>query len=159
MSELIGQAKMVTDMAKEKFLKTFSFVPDDKLNWTPAPTSKSCLRLAAHIAVSGHFMAAALRGEKMPYGSFEEMFAKIDEQEKSITTREAAVSAIEQSVVAVHAAQDSITPERLAGSIDMPGGHQMPMAAFVMLPGRHIFDHASQVDYIQTMWGDLENHF
>jgi len=35
----------------ELFLRNFSKVPDVRLAWTPTPTSKSAIRIAAHTAL------------------------------------------------------------------------------------------------------------
>ncbi|MGI8924225.1 MAG: hypothetical protein ACR2HJ_09365 [Fimbriimonadales bacterium] len=52
----------------EEFLKTFSFVPDDKLNWTPSPTAKTAIRIAAHTAIYAGNFAKMIRDRKLPFG-------------------------------------------------------------------------------------------
>ena len=32
------------------------------------------------------------------------------------------------------------------------------MSTWVNLPGMHMDNHAAQIDYLQTIWGDLANH-
>jgi hypothetical protein len=158
MQEIIGQAKQSIVMGKERFLKTFSFVPDDKLTWSPTPSSKSALRIAAHIGISNQGMAGVVRGEKPPFSSMAELFAMIDAEEQKITTRDAAVQLIEASTNSALAALDALTPEQLGGAAGLPG-MEMPMAQFIMIIGMHMSNHAAQIDYLQTTWGDLENHF
>jgi hypothetical protein len=50
MESLIASCKESAVWGMNVFLTTFSFVPDDKLNWTPAPTAKGAMRIAAHTA-------------------------------------------------------------------------------------------------------------
>ena len=50
-----------------------------------------------------------------------------------------------------------MTAERFATSPNSPFG-PMPMAFWVNLPGMHMGSHASQIDYLQTIWGDLVDH-
>jgi hypothetical protein len=157
MQEVIGQAKQSIVMGKERFLKTFSFVPDDKLNWSPTPTAKSALRIAAHIGLSNQGMAGIVRGEKFPFASMKEMWEAVEPAEKAITTREQAIKQIEDGAIAALAALDALTPERLAADAGLP--MPMPMAQFVMILGAHVASHAAQIDYLQTCWGDMENHF
>jgi len=158
MQEIIGQAKQSIVMGKERFLKTLSFVPDDKLTWTPSPTAKSALQIAAHIGLSNSGMAGIVRGEKPPVSDMRQLFEIMNQEEKKITSRDAAIQLIEQGTNTALAALDSLTPERLGGDAGLPG-MSMPMAHFIMIIGMHMNNHASQVDYLQTAWGDLENHF
>lgn len=157
MQEMIGQAKQSIVMGKERFLKTFSFVPDDKLNWSPTPTAKSALRIAAHVGLSNQGMAGIVRGEKFPFASMKEMFEDVEPAEKAITTREQAIKQIEDGTSMALAALDALTPERLAADAGLP--MPMPMGQFIMIIGMHMLNHAAQIDYLQTCWGDMENHF
>lgn len=158
MQEVIGQAKQNIVRGKERLLKTFSFVPDDKLAWSPTPTSKSALRIVAHIGISNEGMAGIVRGEKPPFSDMRELFAMIDAEELKIASRAAAVQLVEEGTNQALAALDSLTPEQLGGMAGLPGA-EMPMAQFIMVIGMHMLNHAAQIDYLQTTWGDLENHF
>lgn len=158
MQEVIGQAKQTIVMGKERFLKTFSFVPDDKLTWSPSSTSKSALQIAAHIGLSNEGMAGIVRGEKPPFSNMAELFQIMNVEEKKITSREQAIAVIESGTNTALAALDALTPEKLAGPAGVPG-MEMPMAQFIMIIGSHVMNHAAQIDYLQTTWGDLENHF
>jgi len=157
MQELIGQAKQTLVMSKDRFLRTFSFVPDDKLTWSPSPTAKSALQIAAHVGLSNQGMGGLISGQKFAFGSMEEMFRFMDGEEKKVQSRDEAVRLIEQGTNTALAALDTVTPERLAGDAGLP--MPMPLSQFVMLLGAHVASHAAQIDYLQTTWGDRENHF
>ena len=158
-SEIISQAKLQAERMVAQMLYTFSFVPDDKLNWTPSPTSKSALRLVAHCAVSNHGISRPIRCEEssveMP---FEEVFRMMEEKEIAITSREQAIGALQESLVVVLSALDSVTKEGLNSSPESPFG-PMPMMFWMFLPANHMMGHAYQIDYLQTIWGDCDFHF
>lgn len=157
-SELIAQAKMHAERNAAQLLHTFSFVPDDKLNWTPSPTSKSALRIVAHCAVSNHGISRAIRREPSPEMPFEELLKMMEAEELKITTREQAIQAVNDSLKVVLESLDTVTQEAAGGTANSPFG-ELPMMFWMFLPGNHMLGHACQVDYLQTIWGDLEFHF
>ena len=57
----------------------------------------------------------------------------------------------------VLAALDSVTPARAETVPDSPFG-QMPFAFWMEVPANHTVAHARQLDYLQTIWGDLQDH-
>ncbi len=157
MTDLKEQAKQFALMGKGQFLKTFACVPEDRITWSPAPTAKSALRLAAHVGIANLGIAAVVRGEGIGAATMQEVLAQSEAAERTITTRQQALDLIENSVQAVLAALDALTPERIAGVVETPM-LTAPMPVFMNLFGLHMFEHASQVDYLQTIWGDMEFH-
>jgi len=144
----------------EVFLKTFSFVPDDKLNWTPAPTAKSPIRIAAHTALYAAIFAKMIRDRRLPFGDeIPEFVARVEASEKEITSRAEMESLFRKNTQEALAALDTVTPEVIALTLDSGLGWTMPMTFLLKLPGIHAICHAGQIDYLQTCWGDQEVHF
>jgi hypothetical protein len=158
MSELIGAAKMLLNQTKARVLDTFAHVPDDKLTWSPDPQAKTPLRIVAHCAVSNFRFASFARGNAPAADTVEKAVALQEADELAITTRAEAVAQLEKSTADLLAAIDSLTPEQLAGSAELPG-RAIPMSTFIFLGARHLDSHAAQIDYLQTTWGDQMNHF
>ena len=156
-SPAVAQAKMITTMCRDRLLKTFGFVPDDKLTWAPVEGCKSALRIAAHCGVANHNFIRII--QRIPFPEdLSEMFAESRRKEESITTREEAVALIESSTQAVLEALDALTAEEIASDVPTPF-FTAPMPFFMNLPGRHMDNHASQIDLLQTCWGDMDWHF
>jgi len=153
----VGQAKQYIGMAKDRLLKTLSFVPDDKLNWTPASGAKSALRVAAHCGCSNAAFLMIVKGEKMPEMPREEMLSYMEASETAISTREDAIALIESSTDTFLSQLDTLTAEQVDSIVPTPM-FTAPMAFWMNLPGRHMDNHASQIDYLQTCWGDQEWH-
>ena len=157
-ADLIAQSKQNTEMAKGRLLRTFEFIPDDKLTYSPAPTCKHALRIVAHCAVTNNIFATILRGEDLPVSENpDEARAKVAAMESSVTSREAAVKSLEDSTAAVMSALDKVTAESLETSPMSPFG-PFPMSFWMALPAMHMGSHAGQIDYIQTIWDDQEFH-
>jgi len=156
-SDLVAQAQQFAQTGKEQFLRTFAYAPDDKLTWSPSPTAKSALRIAAHVGIFNQAFAAILRAGKLPGASMEEVAAAMNAAEQGVLSREQAVQVIEESVVAVCAALGALTPEAIDSVVETPVVTR-PMPFFMNLPGAHMGNHAAQVDCLQTTWGDLELH-
>src|SRR5580704_6711726 len=88
MESQVTSCKELAVEGMEHFLKVFSFVPDDKLTWTPTPTSKSALRIAAHTALYASRFAYMISNRKLPRtGTLEEWIVQRDAEEAAITNR------------------------------------------------------------------------
>ena len=155
MEDVITTCKERATQAMERFLRVLSFVPADKLTWSPAPTAKSALQIAAHCAgYSGGFVPI-LRSGKFP--SVEEFLGPIEAAIQSITTLVQADAVLRNGTAETVAALDAVRPEWIGAVIDTPIGPQ-PFSFFIDLPARHLDNHTAQIDYLQTCWGDQEVH-
>ena len=156
-SDLLGAAAQINTardlarMALDRLRLTFSHVPSDRVHESPSPDAKSALRILVHAGLANQYFAAVLRGDEMPHMSAEEVVANIAAHESSITDRSEAEALLATSSKEVLDAIDRVDPGRLTTD---------PKCAFVLLlVGRHADGHASQIDYLQTTWGDLVDHF
>jgi uncharacterized protein YndB with AHSA1/START domain len=149
-SAQIQQAKQIAGMAFARLRDTFDHVPDDKLFWTPAGTAKGAVQIVAHTSYANVYFAAILRGDPMPDKPVPEVVADILRQEVNIKTRAEAKELLDRTSQETLDAYDTIDPMRATD----------PRVAFIMtLIGRHIDGHAAQIDYLQTCWGDMVDHF
>ena len=142
---------------KDMFLRNFAHVPDDRLNWTPTPTAKSALRVAAHTALYYSRFAEMIRNRATP--KVENLEAWLEErasQEIELTTREAVIAAFESGLAQVNAALDGLSDDDVNLEIDSGQGWSMSMRFMMRLPGWHATLHMGQIDYLQTCWDDQE---
>ena len=141
----------------EFFLRNFAYVPDDRLNWSPTPTSKTPLRVAAHTAVQAGLFAEFIRDRRTPAPeNVQAWLAQRDAAEIAITTREEMERVFREGTAAVVAALDTLTAEDIELSIDSGQGWSMPMTQLMGLAGWHATLHAGQIDYLQTCWDDQQ---
>jgi hypothetical protein len=144
----------------EQFLRIFSFVPDDRLNWRPSPTAKTPMRIAAHTAVTAGNFAKMIRARKLPMGEeIPVLVAQTRSAEEALTNRIDMESLFRKNTADVVAALDTLTPEAVALMLDSSLGWTMPMTRLMMLPGTHAMSHAAQIDLLQTCWDDQVIHF
>jgi len=144
----------------EQFIKSLSHIPDDKLKWSPAPTAKSAIQIAAHTAVAAGNFADLLRDRKLP--GADALTAFLEETaaaEKAITTIEEAEAVYRKNTDEIIAALDALSAEDVELSLDSSFGWSMPMTFLMSLPALHAMAHASQLDYLQTCWDDQEIYF
>src|SRR5437764_87327 len=82
----LAQTSAVDGM--EYFLRNFSFVPDDRLNWTPISTARTPLQVAAHAALHAEKFARMIRDRKLPVvDNLAEWEAQMHAAEEAITSR------------------------------------------------------------------------
>lgn len=157
MESIVALCKEDATQAMEMFLRNFSHVPDDKLNWTPASTAKSAIRIAAHTALYAGRFARMIQEGKLPGGDdVNKWVARNVAEENAITCRTEVERIFRQGTAEVLAALNSLSPESIASTLDSGQGWSMPMTFLMKLPGWHATLHTGQIDYLQTCWGDDE---
>ncbi|MEQ1821122.1 MAG: DinB family protein [Fimbriimonadaceae bacterium] len=155
--DLIESAKREAKSGMEFFLRNFSYVPDDRLSWTPTPTSKSAIRVAAHTALYAGRFARMIRDRKLPVPENLDEWVKQQEAEEAVITSRTDMEQIFRAgTQEVLEALDTLTPEDVDSSLDSGQGWSMPMTQLMALPGWHATLHAGQIDYLQTCWGDQQ---
>ena len=160
MKDLVDFYKEGAVGGMDEFLKVFSFVPDNKLNWSPTPTAKSALRIGAHTALYAARFARMIREVKLPrHDNLEEWLARRNAEEIAVTSREEVEAIFRKGTAEVVAALDSLTPEAVSSTLDSGFGWSVPMTWLMRLPEGHAVGHAGQIDYLQTCWDDQEVHF
>jgi len=155
--DTIARYKRQTKESLHYFMNTLSFVPADKVTWSPTPTAKSTLQIVAHCAGYSGLFAEILRTGRFPC-SGDEFRRRANDAIASITTLDEAKAVLEKGIADSLEALDTVKPEQIDGVIDSPQG-PTPFIFFLGLPGGHIDGHATQIDYLQTCWDDQEVHF
>jgi hypothetical protein len=157
MEDMITMYQERATNAMGRFLRTLSFVPADKLTWSPTPTAKSALQIAAHCAgYSGHF-AAIIRAGAFPW-SGQEFMGRVQSSIDGITTLEQAEAVLRRGIADSVAALGAVKPEQIDSIVAAPGLGPTPFTFFMILPAYHLDNHTGQIDYLQTCWGDQEVH-
>lgn len=157
MDNLIETAKKDAVTAMEWFLRNLSQVPKEKLEWSPSPTAKSALQIAAHTAVTAGNFAKMIRDRKLPMG--EEIPVFIEQTaaaEKALINIDEIVSLLRSNTDEVLAALDTLSPVDTEGVLDSSQGWTMPMTFLMKLPAYHAIGHTAQIDFLQTCWDDQE---
>jgi len=155
---LIEGAKGFAQSTKDRLLHIYSFVPADKVHYKPAETSKSALEILAHVAIANKAFAMIIKRQMSNAGSAEEIFAKLGAEEKQLTTDFQVKATLEETHTLVINALDALTDEDVFSQVETPVMNG-PMTFFMNLPGIHYTGHCGQIEYLQTIWGDLDYHF
>ena len=155
MNPTIEQAKQTLDRTSARLLNTFAAVPDDKLTWSPSPSAKSPLQLVAHCSFANHGMSGIVSGAWTEEPDMEQIQAMSREHESKITSRAQAIADLQQSIAATKKAFDEVSDARLGET----GPMNMPIVAWVFMIPSHMEQHAAQIDYIETCYGDMVDHF
>ena len=145
---------------KECLLTALATTPDDRLRWTPSPTARSPLHIAAHCAASIGNIHGFLDGRPFEVPTMAEADRGFREWEDGLTSREEVVALINERADDFVAWLDALTPERLATSVQTPFGMgAVPVDVAIGFPALHTLCHVSQIAYVQTIYGDLEWRF
>ncbi len=155
----IHQAKTDFLRAKERLARVLANTADDKLNWSPSSTARTPLHQAAHAADALRNIHNFLDGRPFEVGSPAEADKGFRQWERQFSTREAVVDLLETNSAAYLSWLDTLSPNRLDSMIELPFGlGPAPLRVALTFPPAHTNDHAAQIEYIQTCYGDQDWH-
>jgi len=136
----------MAEWGAQNVVYNLDFIPDDKLQWRPAPDAQSALEIAHEIASSVRgasiLMQTGERGDALPQPQ----------------TREEAKAAILAATETYANALRSLTDEQLNSTVQFPFA-EMPMEFAMRVPLTEILHHHGQIAYIQLLLGDTQSHF
>ena len=154
--EPIEQAKAEFIQTKEHLFRMLETTPDDRLTWSPSPTARCPLHVAAHAVGTVKRLQDMFDGHPFHITSMAEAQIYFRDEERQYTSREEVVSLLNKNCDAYIAWLDDLTPERLAsGIMEAPFGlGQVPLAMALKFQVLHMLGHVGQLEYIQTIYGD-----
>lgn len=159
MSDTIQRAKAEFLQAKAGLLHAFSNTPDDRLNWSPSPTSRTPIHQVVHAAHSIGHIHGFLDGRPFTVPTPAEADLGFREAERNFTERAQALELFEANSNAFTAFLDSLPEERLQQMVTTPFGMgDVPTEIAITFPAAHTRWHHAQLDYIQTIYGDVDWH-
>jgi hypothetical protein len=157
METTVIAAKAEFTRAKERIARALATTPEDRINWSPASSARTPLQQVAHSAMATTGIRDMILGEPFPYADIAEADAAWRAAEKEFNCREQALGLLEQSSAEYLAWLDTLTADQLASTLQLPFG-TFPMAAAITFAADHLRNHAAQIDYIQTLYGDQDWH-
>jgi hypothetical protein len=140
---LAGQARW----AARNLAHNLDFVPEEKWNWKPTPTSKSAQEILNEVVVVLTGMKPVLTG-----GQWTTPSAPI------VTDRTQAKQQVIDAANAFADALRSVNPADLGRQVELPFA-TLPLERCAGIPIVELIHHHGQIAYLQTMWGDTQSHF
>ena len=109
----------------------------------------------AHCGIAILGIKDLVEGKPFQFASLAEMDTHLREAEKAFTTRAQALELLEANSKIYIEWMSSLSDETLGSTAQLPFG-PMPMSAAITLLADHNRGHASQLEYLQTIYGDHE---
>lgn len=130
--------------ANHNINNNLDFIPDDKLNWKPAPEAKSVLEIINHATGTLNMMTSAIKGTEKT-------------ELAPATNREDAKKLVTQVTEAHLNLIGTLSPGDLEKPVQLPFG-EFPAGFVAGLPVVELINHHGQITYIQSLLGDTESH-
>ena len=137
--------------------KGLATTPDDRINWSPAPTARTPVEIVAHVASVILTFHEVMMGAPFPDIQMDSFDAVLRQSEAQFKTRESALSLFEKNSEAYAEWLGQLAPEALEAEVQFPMGN-IPILMAMDLLNDHIVNHCGQMDYIQTIYGDRVWH-
>lgn len=137
------------------FCDTALHVPADKAGWKPDSKTKSAKEILEHIAAANSGFAMIIQGQSSGL-----KLNKADRKDIAIQTKDLkeAIQAVKTSGDKLSQAIGSLNDAQLREKRTMPWGEEWEMPRLLVTASTHLSYHWGQLAYLQTMWGDLEDH-
>ena len=155
--QIVEAAKAEFIRAKGRLVSGIGNTPDDKIRWSPSETARTPLDQVTHCGMSISGMQGWLDGQPFPFKDMVELDDYCRKAEAEITSKEQALELLETNSDGYIAWLDNLTDEKLAGTLKTGMG-DFPMTAAITFMADHLRSHASQLEYIQTIYGDRTMH-
>jgi len=151
----ISEAKQFFQMSVDRIRRILEKTPDDRLLWSPAPTARTPLALVAHSANSIRHVHNMLMGNRYATPTMAEADVEFLAMEQGLTTREDVLALLEKNSSALLEWFDQLSEDRLGDMVPLPFGMgDAPLGFMMIMPAWHTNDHAAQLDFLQTCYGD-----
>lgn len=181
MKEQIEQVKESLIHTANRMLHNLDCVPDERINWSPSPTARTPLQQVAHAALSvtgiqfmlqeeprliGEFgkesnSVVEWQGEaalvRYPFESVEALDIAFRAAEGKYSSRQQVKELLDDAVAGFNEWLDALTPVQFESTLHTHFG-ALPMSFGITLPALHTEVHISQLEYIQTIYGDMIRH-
>lgn len=156
-SNTVENAKSEFNRAKNKMNHLLATTPDDRINWSPSDSCRTPIHQVAHAALAITGIQDFISGKPFPFASMEDLDAFSRNAEKEYSTREQVLALLEGNSSSYFKWLDSLTDDQLSSVLETKMG-TFPMSFAVTFPAQHIQTHCAQMEYIQTIYGDLNWH-
>ena len=155
--EIVESAKGEYTRAHERIKKALNTTAEDKLNWSPSSTCRTPIQQVAHAALSVNGIQGMFQGKPFPFSDVVEADRKFREMEKEYGTKQQVLDLLDKNGKEYLAFLDTLTPDQVRSNVSMGFG-EFPMASAITFPADHLRAHAAQIDYMQTIYGDMDWH-
>ena len=156
---LQDQLVRMTQRALDDLIRAVEAMPADKLDWSPASSSRSALDQLRELALATPMLTDLVKGgkgidmeahTKATKGELAEQEASFEESREKVREGTSELC----SLIA------TFPDDRLEDDVLLPfgGGIRMTMADCLALHHWNLTYHCGQVNYLQTMLGDLKMH-
>src|SRR5438105_11988641 len=116
--QTINEAKAEFTRAKDRLVKDLKTTPDDKINWSPSPTSRTPIECMAHAAMAVEGIQGMLNGKPFPFSGVDELDQFSRQEEAKFKTRQQVLSMLEEKSNAYLDWLDSVTPEQFNSTLE-----------------------------------------
>src|SRR5947207_6071947 len=97
MDDAISKAKQEFLAAKKSLARNLATTPDDRINWSPSPTSRTPVQQVAHVAEAIRNIHGMLEGRPFGVKNVAEADKGFREWERKFSTREQVLSMLEDN--------------------------------------------------------------
>jgi len=160
MQEAIKETKETLNQTKERMKRMLNEVPEDRLNWAPSDSARTPIQIVAHSAHAIFNIHEMLDGRPFPITDTVQAEVHFKEWESKFTSRDQVVAELDKNCDNFIAWLDRLTAEKYEATAQGPFGMgNFPVSAGLGFPAMHMNGHISQLEYVQTIYGDRIWHF
>jgi hypothetical protein len=147
--------RAVTERAHRLLVNDLKAIAEDRNNTCPGGCARPALHIVAECAAVNGFVAGFLETGRAERPSREERDAHL----RSFDTAEKALAYLDRETQNLLRVLDGLDENTLGDVSEAPLGRPMTRFAVAELPSSHMMYHDGQLNYLQTLYGDDQNHW
>ena len=152
------QIVSATQRAVESIFRTARAMPADKLSWKPMENGRTVLDQLQEVSSAASFFSAVLEKKadpKIPPEKFQELRQK----RQSWDTLDKCEAACKENTDKLFGQIRALSDADLGTKVKFDGNpREFTLADVAMFHQTHVNYHIGQINYIQTLYGDTDNH-
>lgn len=153
-----GHVADITLSATETFLRYAKALPADKLDWKPAPESRSALSMLQEVAQDPRDLAKLFNGHEVAGAGSDEYLDRLQRERSEWTTLLECERVLEFNLGLLTKALRAFPSERLSEPVTEPWGYETTFLELMMYQYWNTVWHTGQIAYIQTLLGDRQSY-
>lgn len=141
--------------AKDNLVRVLENTPEDKINWSPAPSARTPIQIVAHSAFSLGYISDMLEGTPYSAPTMDEADANFLLMEQAYTNKGDVLDLLDVNYHKMINTLHAIKPGDLDKEIALPFGMpSIPLKFAIGAGAMHTRTHTAQLEYLQTIYGD-----
>jgi hypothetical protein len=157
MSPTAERMKIEYQAGLSRLLKSYHSTPSEKRGFSPSPTARTPKEIVLHCAMTADAFTNLLNGHSLPFTDYRQIEPAMRSQELEMVKTADEEKMLNEKSEAYYSWLEQAKESDFDSTVKLLG-MEMPAKVVCEILTEHTVNHAAQIDYVQTIYGDRDWH-